>query len=109
MSTVASPARAGRPVRHGTCRIYICINENTYTCSPIRRRPCKGVAVSLALRKHGGDDGDGLVYGITRTAEGNACTCPDHRARGAHCKHLRALEAAGILPRSRPRKKGGGR
>ena len=61
--------------------------------------------MALALRKHG----EGVVYGIARTAEGNSCTCPDHRARGAHCKHLRALEAAGILPHSRPRKKGGGR
>jgi len=107
MSSVASPAR---PVRHGSCRIYICINENTYTCSPIRRRPARGVSVALALRKHGGDDGAEVVYGITRTKdEGNRCTCPDHQRRGAHCKHLRALEAAGILPSSRPRERGGAR
>ena len=109
MSTVSRAPAARPPVRHGKCRVYICINENTYTCSPIRRRPCKGVAVSLALRKHGGDGGDELVYGITRTAEGNACTCPDHQRRGAECKHIRALQACGILPRSRPRRKGGGR
>ena len=106
MSTVASPARAGRPVRHGTCRIYIFINENTYTCSQIRRRPAKGVSVSLALRKHGEDD---VCYGIARTAEGNTCTCPDHRQRGSECKHIRALQAVGILPRSKPRRKGGAR
>ena len=105
MSTVSRAGSARPPVRHGTCRIYICINENTYTCSPVRRRPAKGVSVALALRKHG----EGTVYGVVRTAAGNSCTCPDHRARGAECKHIRALQAVGILPAGKPRRKGGGR
>ncbi len=43
---------------------------------------------------------DGVVYRVAIVQREAGCTCPDHETTGATCKHLMALRAIGILPRS---------
>ncbi len=107
MSTVASPPRAAQPappapVRHGTCRLQVLINEVTYTCKRIRVTRPRGVR-AWSLKNHG----NGQVYAVAKANGEIKCSCPDATQRGAQCKHVRALVALGLL--SARRRSGGGR
>lgn len=88
MATVSGPP----PVRHGSCKLLISINEQLYT---VRRRK--------ALTRHGKvwtlKKPDGTMYTCTWYDRESACDCPDARRRNATCKHIQALRAAGLMPR----------
>ncbi len=88
MATVASAP----PVRHGTCRLTLVINDQIYTLRRVKLGPAGKACKAWSLTKP-----DGTTYFVTRQAAALSCTCPDHQFRAARCKHLRALVAAGLL------------
>jgi SWIM zinc finger len=89
------------PVRHGRCRLAIHINDTTYKLR--RHKPVVAGGRTWSLTKP-----DGSLYCVSRYQGLLACSCPDHQHRGARCKHMRALVAAGILSgRTAARPKGG--
>ena len=107
MSSLARRA----PVRHGTCRLSVCINDTAYNLSPIRRAHLpSGVLRAWRLVNLNGPRA-GAVRVVCRLASGiNECSCPDYCINGARCKHTRALVAAGLLSARRRRpSEGGGR
>ena len=82
------------PVRHGSCRLCLLINSDEY----IIKRLASGVKGSRLwrLKKNSGERA-GAVYFVARSQGEITCTCPDHSNRGARCKHIRSLVAAGLL------------
>ena len=85
------------PVRHGTCRLQITIGGTSYSLRPIPAQP-RGVTVWV-LRSLDGPRA-GTRYSVASVNRQAGCTCPDHETNGATCKHVMALRAIGLIPRS---------
>jgi hypothetical protein len=85
------------PVRHGTCRLQITIGGTSYSLRPIPAQP-RGVTVWV-LRALDGPRA-GTRYQVASVNRQAGCTCPDHKTNGATCKHVMALRALGLIPRS---------
>jgi len=96
-SLPAATASVQPRVRHGKARLYIGINATVYTLI----RDSSTNAWHLTAQS-GARQGSRYVTGIT-TAGQPACSCPDHLRAGNHCKHIGALVAAGLLPRTEVR------
>ena len=98
MSTVAHP-----PVirRAGVAALTIRINAERYS---LRRRESAKGSYLWSLRKLTGER-RGNLYAVSRIHGETACTCPDHAERGAVCKHIGALTAAGLVPGRKPSRK----
>ncbi len=93
-SSPGQPSTAsGPPVRHGSCRLCLVINEHVYN---LRRSGRK----AWQLRKLSGERA-GALYQVQRVGSACICTCPDARINNAFCKHQQAILAAGLLPRPR--------
>jgi len=85
------------PARHGTCRLQITIGGTPYSLRPIPAQP-RGVTVWV-LRALDGPRA-GARYSVASVNREAGCTCPDHETNGATCKHVMALRAIGLIPRS---------
>lgn len=88
MPTISETA----PVRHGIARLTLQINGNTYGVSP--QKPSvprwRGWSLRSARNKYQICFGSGLV----------TCSCPDQFYNNARCKHIAALQALRLVPRS---------
>jgi hypothetical protein len=81
--------------------ITFAINEDQYHVFPLAAHP-EVATHAYRFRKL---TGDLAVYDVHRDTEGQlSCTCPGHtyHRHGKPCKHLRALTAAGMLPKPAP-------
>lgn len=90
---MSSLPQSAPPVRHGRASLVLRINGEPYA---VRRQP--GVnrsAPRWALTKVK----DGSVRSVARVNGFIACTCEDSLYRGSHCKHMRALQAVGLVGR----------
>jgi len=94
MSSLPDPCISVEPiVRHGTARIYLGISECLYSLS----RFATATPAWKLTKQTGERQGTSYICGLNEHGQ-NACSCPDHQQRGAHCKHLGALVGAGMLP-----------
>jgi hypothetical protein len=91
MATVASVARSVKPARepHGVCRLTLVINATAYAVRPVRS---DWHARAWSLRK-----ADGTVYHLAAGEHGPECDCPDATFRDRPCKHIRSMQATGLL------------
>jgi hypothetical protein len=91
MPTVASRKRSRQPQ---TFRITFQIAAEVYSVAPLTPHPETAVK-AYRFRKH---TGDGEVYDVRLTPEGYVeCDCRGFQ-RWGHCKHVRTLTVAGMLP-----------
>jgi hypothetical protein len=75
------------------------IGEDRYHVFPLAAHP-EVATHAYRLKKL---TGKGEVYDVRRDTEGHVeCSCPGHtyHRKGAPCKHLRALAAAGMVPKA---------
>ena len=96
MTTARRTTRKPPAEPHGVARLMLAINETTYT---LRRVPADP---SIAVRAFRLRKPDGTTYHVAVTPHGPECDCPDwtfHRdgIDPAGCKHIRALNAVGLL------------
>jgi hypothetical protein len=92
-----APSVEPPPTRHGTCRLQITIGGTSYSLRPIPAQP-RGVTVWV-LRSLDGPRA-GSRYSVASVKREAGCTCADHETNGATCKHVMALRAIGLIPRS---------
>lgn len=90
MSTVATQT----PVRHGTTRLRIKINSTWYT---VRRSPAgfRGCRIWHLTALNGPRKGEIRAVCSARGTVG--CSCPDCQINKSVCKHIRALQALGLV------------
>lgn len=82
------------PVRHGTCRLTLTIDGVDYRLS---RGPAAARGAKVwRLRSLGGPRA-GALYSVVTHRRTVSCTCPDSTRQNAVCKHVRALQACGIV------------
>ncbi len=79
------------PVRHGTCRLTLTIDNTEYRLS---RSPTVRHGWHLKKRSR---PRAGTVYCVLTHKGIVSCTCPDSTQGGAVCKHVRALVACGLV------------
>jgi hypothetical protein len=92
MPTVSRPRRPKQPQ---TFRITFHIGPDVYAVVPLTAIHPEVAVKAYRLHKH---TGDGEVYDVRLTTEGHVeCNCRGFQ-RWQHCKHVRALTAAGMLP-----------
>jgi hypothetical protein len=94
MATVAPEVRGAQPappVRHGLCRLTLTIDNSEYrlTRSPTARN-------AWHLKKRSGPRA-GTVYCVLTHNRIVSCTCNYSVRGGAVCKHVRALQALGLV------------
>jgi hypothetical protein len=97
MSTVAPEVRGAQPappIRHGTCRLTLTIDGTDYKLS---RSPTARAA--WHLKKRSGPRA-GVTYCVLTHKGIVSCTCPDSIRSGAVCKHVRALQALGLVAKN---------
>jgi hypothetical protein len=98
MVTLALPREIVEPpARHGVCRLRLQIGGTNYALWPVKGQP-RGMVV-WSLRSIDGPRA-GTRYCVASVHREAGCTCPDHEINGAMCKHLLALKAIGLIPRS---------
>ena len=85
------------PVRHGTCRLQITIGGTSYSLRPI---PCAAARRHRLGAPRSRRPRAGTRYSVASVNREAGCTCPDHETNGATCKHVMALRAIGLIPRS---------
>src|SRR5688572_32441367 len=95
-SKSSPPARVVRPA-HGTARLTLTINGQSYTIRPIPSDAFGAVGRAFRLRKS-----DGTTYDVAETVHGPTCDCGDFTFRRdgidpAGCKHIRALSVFTLL------------
>jgi hypothetical protein len=98
MATATATKRTRKPAKPELFTITFTIGEDNYQVFPLPIHPEVGRAAFRFRRLTGGKE----VYDVRLTLEGHAeCSCPGHvyHKTGKPCKHLRALTAAGMLPR----------
>jgi hypothetical protein len=96
MSTIAPEVRGAQPaptppVRHGTCRLTLTIDGTEYRLS---RSPAARAA--WHLKKRSGPRA-GAVYCVLTHKNIVSFTCQYSIRSGAVCKHVRALQALGLV------------
>jgi hypothetical protein len=85
------------PVRTGTCSLTVEITGGSYRLSP-GTPPAKGARV-WRLRSLGGPRA-GAVYSVVTHRRIVCCSCPDSMMNLSVCKHVRALQALGLVAKS---------
>jgi hypothetical protein len=84
------------PTPEGRCRLVLEIAGRSYSVLVLRPEPAGEAQTVIRLTKP-----DRTVYHVAVAAYGPECDCADyefrHRGNGTICKHLKALEAVGIL------------
>jgi len=99
MFTVPDPRCSVSPVvRHGSCRLLVHINGTAYSLARFAT-----ATPAWRLTKQSPDDQPASYIAAVNEHGLPACSCPDHQVRGAQCKHLGALLAAGLLPAPVPK------
>jgi hypothetical protein len=88
MSTVAGSQSA----RHGKCRLQIVINGKAYVLLPGKAAVPRHRLWRLS--------GPGSQYAVCYGKGVVSCSCPDAWKVGHQCKHIGALKALGLVPRS---------
>lgn len=92
-----APVPPVRPVRHGTCRLELVVNGRRYS---LRRGRPISLGSKMWVLTHGPDSPRaGVAHVVTRYRGTVSCSCEDLMLRGAVCKHMRALAAAGVINR----------
>jgi hypothetical protein len=82
------------PVRHGTCRLIIVIDDVHYS---IRRARPAGPGSKLWRLKAADGPRAGAAYSVCSYKGQVACSCPDSIYQKATCKHIQALRALRLV------------
>jgi len=88
------------PVRTGRADLQLLIDGKRYR---LRRAPSCGKSSKIwRLTVLAGQPRAGQTYSVCQINTSVDCTCPDSTAQHAVCKHIRALQAVGIVnPRAK--------
>jgi len=88
------------PVRTGRCGLQLTIDGRRYRILPA---PPTGRGSKIwRLTVLGGQPRAGQTYSVCQYKRSIDCTCPDASANNAVCKHIRALQALGLVsPRAK--------
>src|SRR5690242_7588616 len=84
------------PVRHGTCRLTITIDGVDYRLS---RGPATSPGAKVWRLRALDGPRTGNLYSVVKHRHTVSCSCPDSTVQNAVCKHVRALQACGIVTR----------
>ena len=93
---MTSLLRRKAAVEPKTAQLLLLLGDQQYAVAPVVGTPagCRSfwltkLPMSLTTR---------TVYTVTQRASGHCdCSCPDHQYRHRACKHIRALQALGVL------------
>jgi len=88
------------PVRTGHCGLTLSIDGRQYRLRPA---PPTGRGSKIwRLTVLGGQSRAGVTYSVCQFKHSVDCTCPDSTIQHAVCKHVRALQALGLIsPRAK--------
>jgi hypothetical protein len=88
------------PVRTGRCGLTLSIDGRRYRLRPAD--PTGPRAKIWRLTVLAGQSRAGTTYSVCQISRSVDCTCPDACANNAVCKHIRALQALGLVsPRAK--------
>ncbi len=85
-------------VRKGTCSLILVIEGRRYRITP-GEPTCRGSKI-WRLRACPGQQRAGTMYSVCSFRSHVDCTCPDSTVNFAVCKHIRALQALGMVAKS---------
>src|SRR5271165_4157839 len=94
MASLTSPP----VVRTGKCSLILVIDSRRYRVSPAP--PVVPGAKIWHLRVLSGQIRAGKVYSVCSIRRRVDCTCPDSTQNHAVCKHVRALQALGLVAKT---------
>ena len=86
-------------VRKGTCSLVLVIEGRRYRITP-GEPTCRGAKI-WRLKVCPGQQCAGAIYSVCSFHSHVDCTCPDSTVNFAVCKHIRALQALGVVARDR--------
>ena len=87
------PSLASSPtVRHGKTRLFVVINGKEYVLTHGKADAARHKLWRLKSAT--------AAYSVVFGPSGVACSCPDSWRFGIQCKHIGALKAHGLVPRS---------
>ena len=94
-----------KPV-HGTARLFVAINGQTYSLRFLESHPEIGAPAWRLQKIMETETGSPSEYDVILSKTGPLCSCPDFEYRrintGQSCKHVAALKAVGILRKDFP-------
>ena len=86
------------PVRTGKCSLILVIDGRRYRVTP-GEPTCRGAKI-WRLRVCAGQVRAGQLYSVCSVHKHVDCTCPDSTLNFAVCKHIRALQALGLVAKT---------
>jgi hypothetical protein len=98
MTTIPAPGPQKPPARTGKCSLTLSIDGRRYrlrSATPLTRG-----SRTWRLTVAAGQSRAGLTYSVSTIGRRLDCTCPDSARNFAACKHMQALRALGLVPKS---------
>ncbi len=86
------------PVRTGKCSLILVIDGRRYRVTP--GEPTRRGSKIWRLRVCAGQTRAGQLYSVCSVHKHVDCTCPDSTLNFAVCKHIRALQAIGMVAKT---------